>query len=458
MRKLRLISTFAWPLAFAAPAVAHTSERGQIMLLPTGLYMLGGALTVAASVLLVAMLPALSPRRALGMAFELFRLTPLRRALPSLLVLAAIVILAAAGIWGPFDPIANPLPAAVWSLWWTALSAASIIFGNLWAVLNPWWGLHGLAGVKPRFHLPAALGQWPAVALFFGFTWFELIDPAPSDPGRLAVLVITYLVFNFAGMFLVGDAWLKSVDCFSVYFRLIGKLSPVQWAERDGRLNLTIVMPGAALLEAESTASGMAAFVLLALSSVSFDGLMRTFFWAGKIGVNPLEFPGRSAVMLANTLGLAGMFLALSAAFTLATFFGRVRAGGVPMPRLIFAIMPIACAYHLAHYLPGLPVSLMQLAKSLSDPFGMGANLFGTAGLEPPSSIMMDHHNAALVYRAQVMVIVLGHVMAVAVADVMALRSHATARLAIISQIPLNILMVLYTIFGLWLLSTPVIG
>ena len=44
--------------------------------------------------------------------------------------------------------------------------------------------------------------------------------------------------------------------------------------------------------------------VLLTLSAVSFDGLSKTFWWLGLGGINPLEFPGRTAVMGRNSLGL----------------------------------------------------------------------------------------------------------------------------------------------------------
>ena len=52
-------------------------------------------------------------------------------------------------------------------------------------------------------------------------------------------------------------------------------------------------------------AAGLA-FVTLLMAAVSFDGLAESFWWLARIGINPLEFPGRSAVMLANSLGLVG--------------------------------------------------------------------------------------------------------------------------------------------------------
>jgi hypothetical protein len=100
----------------------------------------------------------------------------------------------------------------------------------------------------------------------------------------------------------------------------------------------------------------------------------------------------------------------------------------------------------------------MRSIKALSDPFGTGLDLFGTAGFNPPASSMMDHHVAALIYRLQTAIVVAGHVMAVVVAHLRTLRSGASIKTIVYSQAPLNVLMVLYTVFGLWLLSTPVIS
>lgn len=62
--------------------------------------------------------------------------------------------------------------------------------------------------------------------------------------------------------------------------------------------------------------------MLVMLGSGSFDGLNETFWWLAVLGVNPLEFPGRSAVVLPNVLGLVLANLALLAVYAL-----TIRAG-----------------------------------------------------------------------------------------------------------------------------------
>ena len=71
-------------------------------------------------------------------------------------------------------------------------------------------------------------------------------------------------------------------------------------------------------------------FILVTLSSVSFDGLSRTFTWVGWLGLNPLEFPGRSAVLWQNSAGLIGSILVLGALYALAIELGPRRTGLIP--------------------------------------------------------------------------------------------------------------------------------
>jgi len=54
--------------------------------------------------------------------------------------------------------------------------------------------------------------------------------------------------------------------------------------------------------------------------------------------------------------------------------------------------------------------------------------------------------------------IVCGHVFAVLAAHRLASRLYGRPRAALLSQLPLTLLMVAYTVLGLWLLSTPATG
>lgn len=438
----------------AGPVSAHTSERGFVMLLPTGLYILGGALAVALSFVVMAALPS--------RAFD--ALTHFRRSLarlgrgpgpwPSAASLALLALLVHAGFTGTRDPLENPLPPFVWSLWWVGFTFAVAVLGDLWAPLNPWRALHRLAVAvtrlrQPLLAYPERLGTWPAVAAYFAFAWFELVYPAPFDPTILASLCIGYAGFTLAGMLLFGaEAWLAGGEAFSVFFRVVGWLSALR---PEGR-RLALAVPCAGLLEAGTLSRSLAAFVLLALASVSFDGLSRTFWWLDLIGENPLEHPGRTDLIGRNTLGLAATWLAW-----LALYAAAVRGRGA-FGRYVVAIVPIAFGYHFAHYLTSFLLDAQHALRALADPFERGWNLTGFRDWHVTASFLADHDSVRLIWNVQVAAIVAAHVAAVGVAHAIALREHGSARAALASQAPMTLLMVGYTVFGLWLLSTPVAG
>jgi uncharacterized membrane protein YfcA len=52
-----------------------------------------------------------------------------------------------------------------------------------------------------------------------------------------------------------------------------------------------------------------------------------------------------------------------------------------------------------------------------------------------------------------VVAIVIGHVVAVSVAHIIALREYSNRRVALRSQVPMLILMVVYTMVGLWIIA-----
>jgi len=128
--------------AFPLAAGAHVGGGALILLLPTHLYVAGGALVVVASFVLVALVPArlFARLESTGIRVEVGRL-PGHGALSttaSLLSLGVAIGLLLAGVLGSRDPLRNPLPLFVWTVWWVGLTYLHAALGNLWAVLNPW--------------------------------------------------------------------------------------------------------------------------------------------------------------------------------------------------------------------------------------------------------------------------------------------------------------------------------
>ena len=456
--------------AVAAPAaLAHAGERGFILLLPTGLFQAGGTIAVAVSFLVVIWIRASALRRTFERARRALFPVPRSHFGCNVAASAVLVVLVAAGLAGSRDPLANPLPLAVWTLMWVGLAFAHAVLGYLWPIVNPWTAfarllrrILGRAGGDDAGVLvwPEALGSWPAVVLLLLFAWFELVHPAPQDPAVLAFAVAGYSVFTVAGMVLFGnEAWERNVEIFSRFFRIVSWIAPLRTVEEGGTRRLAVTMPGARLLGVDPLPAAGVVFIVVALSTVSFDGLSRTFWWLDLVGENPLEHPGRTALVARNTLGLVGAAAALLAAYAITAAAGARWSGlsaAAALRRFVVSIVPIAFGYHFAHYLPSFLVDAQYALKALSDPLNLGWNLLGTRDLHVTASFLTHHASVELIWYAQTAAIVAAHVAAVVVLHALAGESREGRMAAIRGELPLTALMIAYTLFGLWLLSTPV--
>ena len=469
----RLLLAPAAPFCAAAPAWAHAGHQGFVLLLPTEYYIAGGTLAVAASFVLLLLVPAVTVHRIGAGHVELCRVPRLPTTAASFIAFTLLVLLLLAGLSGSRDPLANPLPLAVWTLWWVGLTVVQAFLGDLWAALNPWLAPYRLlrrldgrsaADDRPPLAYPSWLGYWPAVLGFLGFAWFELVDPAPDDPARLAVAAAVYFAVTLAGMLLFGErAWLGRAECFSVFFGFVALLAPLHVEHTDGRRRLVLTFPGAALARADALpASGML-LVLLTLATVSFDGLNKTFWWLDLGSINPLEFPGRTEVMSRNSLGLVGMWVALGVAYGLAIALGCRLAGGRvgvkdAFGAIVLSILPISIGYHFAHYLTAFMVNGQYALLAFSDPFALGWDLLGMGGYQVTTSFLSNYDSVSIIWKLQAAGVVAGHVLAVSLAHLIAVERFGSTRAVLASQLPLAALMVGYTLFGLWLLAAPTAG
>ena len=89
-----------------------------------------------------------------------------------------------------------------------------------------------------------------------------------------------------------------------------------------------------------------------------------------------------------------------------------------------------------------------------SDPFGYGWDLFGAAGYNLDIGVI----NARVLWFLSVAVIVVGHVLAVYLAHLAAIRLFKDRTMALNSQYPMLTLMVLYTVASLWIIAQPILA
>ena len=470
-----------------ADADAHAFGARYDLPLPLWLYLAGaGAAVVLSFVVMAFSLREPAGDRRLRMDLAATRLGRLlgggtvKTALRSISV-ALFCLILATGFLGIEVTTRNFAPVFVWIIWWVGMAFVQALCGDLWSVVNPWTALFdwSLALVRRnrrpviaagRWRYPASLGCAPAVALFLGFAWLELVSSAGEQPRTLAWCILAYSLLTWAGMWAFGrDLWLRNGEAFTVVFGLLARFGP-SGPRPDADVPCWELRPYAVgLLCTAPVSAPLMVFVLCMLATVSFDGFLETPLWAGLLdwlvtdpGVRPfllwLRGHGMDLLILVKTVGLLAAPLLF---FVVYLAFSALMAGAAATDistattarYFVLTLVPIAVAYHLAHYLSYLLLAGQLVIPRISDPFGFGWNLFGTLNYVVDISVV----NAKFVWYTAVTAIVAGHILAVYLAHRMAFRVFGARRAAIRSQYPMLVLMVAYTMLSLWILSQPVV-
>ena len=467
---LRLgLTSLLLTLATSSPLHAHGFGQRYDLPIPLWLYLLGSGATVGFSFLLLA---ALSPARLLGEG-------RLRLAVPSggvigrsialavrVAGIALLAIVVVAGLIGNQSPFKNIAPTMVWVIGWVGLSLASALIGDVWAVLNPWDSLarfverHHQRGKQRRWSRAAPLSMpwldaWPAVILFLLFAWCELIWDGSDQPRSLALALLGYSAVTWAGMLVFGrPQWLRRGEIFTIAFGIFSRFAPLE-AVADGEGPRLFLRPYAVgLLSPNPASPALTCFVLLLLATVTFDGILETPNWAAL--ASWIEPHGVDSAFLA-TLGLVGFpltFLGIYLATIALTF--RLARCSRSVTELagwfVTTFVPIALAYDAAHNLSFLALGTQYLIPILSDPLGIGWDLFGTKLYLINTGVV----TASLMWYLAIAIIVGGHVIAVYLGHTQALRLFPDRADALRSQTPLVVLMIAYTMTSLWILAQPI--
>ena len=188
--------------------------------------------------------------------------------------------------------------------------------------------------------------------------------------------------------------------------------------------------------------------MLLTLSSTAFDGLRETAAY-DKV----FQLVGNHTLILfASPLAfLAVYWLCISVMKQLVQTKYSARELAL---KFSLTLVPIAVAYNIAHYFTLLLIQGQSVFKLISDPFGLGWNLFHTNGYTINAGVI----NAATVWYIQVTLIIVGHIAAVYLAHVEALKLFPSKRKVLLSQYPMLVLMVIYTMASLWIIAQPIIA
>jgi hypothetical protein len=125
--------------------------------------------------------------------------------------------------------------------------------------------------------------------------------------------------------------------------------------------------------------------------------------------------------------------------------------GGVAATARRYAptLVPIAGVYFIAHYFTYLLIVGQATLGVIVDPFGRSWNPWGLGEYNLWKGIAP----AGVVWWTEVVLIVCGHIAGIVAAHRIALRARPSRARLLLAQCPLVLLMVAYTMAGLWVLA-----
>lgn len=471
-----------------ATALAHSFGRLYNLPVPFWMYLYGAAAALAVSFLLVAYFVTVqtaAPNQRTREISDARWVRALRslRLLPALKLISVggLLLCLLTGFFGSQNSYLNFNMTFFWIVFVLGFAYLTALAGDLYAVINPWKVLvevferAAARACQGRFEYPQGLGYTPALLFYMGFIWIELF--AASQPSSLAALLLAYSAINFLGVWLIGkSAWFRYCEFFSVFFRLIAKLAPLEYtpaATPGQRGSLRLRAPFIGLLQERADSFSLLLFVLFMLSSTAFDGLRETAPWI-KLYWKDLyqllkpyapvsimqSYPAlRTFYFWYQTLALVlSPFVYLAMYLACVGLAKAMTRSRIPVRelalRFAFTLLPIVLVYNITHYYTLVITQGVQIVRLASDPFGLGWNLFGSARWLA-SPIIPD---AGVVWHTQVWLILFGHIVSVYLAHLEALRVFPTRRQATLSQLPMLLLMLAFTTIGLWILSQPLGG
>jgi hypothetical protein len=448
-------------LVFPAVAAAHGIVGKADLPIPVWLF------SWTAAVVLVVSFVALStlwrgPQLQQPHLRALIRLPRSVERLGSMVGLALFALVLYSGFAGAQVPNANFSVTFIYVVFWVGLPVASVLLGNVFATLSPWRtvarSIAAASGRGAPLRYPRWLGMWPAVAGLIGFAWLELVYPAPDrdDPSTLAWLSLAYFVVMVAGMLAFGvEDWGERADAFGAYFKLLSRLSPL---DRDQHGSLVLRRPLSGITDLP-VRRGTVALMCAIIGTTTFDGFSNGGIWR-KLEPSlqsvfaDLGFHETLSLELTYTLGLVLCVLLIAAVYRVGILGVHSVSDRYTTAELTrtFAhtLAPIGFAYVLAHYFSLLLWQSQAMGYLISDPLGNGSNLFGTSGYQIDYQVI----SYAAIWYVQVAALVLGHVGGLALAHDRALVLYRQPEEAVRSQYWMLAVMVAFTSFGLWLLSS----
>ncbi|MXW41567.1 MAG: hypothetical protein F4138_06605 [Acidimicrobiia bacterium] len=342
-------------------------------------------------------------------------------------------------------------PLTVYVVLWVGMPLVSAVFGDVWRVLSPFETITaGIEWTAAKLGLPPVEdkgeirgGYWPSAMALGWFLFFELCYHNGTTNEAVGGAMVAYTVGMVGGASVYGRRWLHQADGFGVLFSLLAKMSPF-YRDDSGAIRLRAPLSG---LTTVTPRIDILAVLLVVLGGTTFDSLAGSTLWPKIVG-NPRGWASTG-------INTAGMVVVI-AIVALLYWLGSLAVGWLSEQnvrqvacRYAHSLVPIVLGYILAHYFSLLVLDGGQnFLRLLSNPFDRGSNWFGTADW----SVNFLLVSTDAIAWVQFLAIVLGHIAAVLVAHDRAVEMGSATE-ATWAQRPMLMVMVFYSVVGLWLLQ-----
>ncbi len=351
-----------------------------------------------------------------------------------------------AGVLGR-DLLTNPIFGMFYVWWWVGLVPASVLLGPVWRAISPVRSINAgfarLSGSDPDrglFEYPTWLGHWPAAFGLYAFVWMELVYPFSTELGPVRLWCAVYLATMLLGGALFGSTFYEKADPFEVYSSLCAKLSV--FGRRDG---LLVLRSPLANLDTVVPTAGLVAVVGVLFGSTAFDSFRDSLEW-----IRFTQTSDISTVVL-NNLALFAFCAGVATLLAVGSAATGVEKGTSrrALPALFaHSVVPIIVGYIVAHYVNYLVEVGWDTLVLASDPLSNGSNWLGTGNLD---RITWLSTHPTFLASLKVVSVVVGHVVAVVAAHDRAVKV-LPRRHQVTGQLPMLMVMVSFTVGGLYLL------
>jgi ferredoxin len=220
----------------------------------------------------------------------------------------------------------------------------------------------------------------------------------------------------------------------------------------ENNMTLRLRPWGSDLARPEKPRVDEALLALILLSMTAFHGLTMTPVWRTwnyHIG-NASFLPGWltfTVLMAATLLGPIALYCGVT---WIAARLSGVVSGKEVFLHYAYALLPIALFYHLAHNAEHFLIESPRLLALVSDPFGWGWDLFGSAQMQFGPLMSLEG-----LWLLQVALVLVGHLYALWISDLTTRKLIDEPGRALRVQVPVLAIMVLFSVFSLWLLGQP---